>query len=92
MSLGTRWNGVFCFLYCFSGLDSLGDAERLRLAVGTVAESEEEVDDDERLVFAVEGFCVDVACSVSLESLGVCADLRSSSEEDLDLVSVGLGG
>lgn len=42
---------------------------RLRLVVGKAAEEESEFVVVVRLVFAVEGFWVEFACRVSLESL-----------------------
>ena len=91
MSFGTRWNGVFCFLDCFSGFDSCGDVERLRF-LSARPESDEEVKVEERLVSAVETFWAGVAWRVTLESLDVGVTFSAGLEDGVDIVFVGLGG
>ena len=82
---------MFCFFNCFSGFDSCGDVERLRfLSVG--AESDEEVEVEERLVSAVETFWAGVAWRVTLESLDVGVTFGAGLEDGVVVVFVGLGG
>ncbi len=64
---------MFCFFCCFWELVGAGDSERLRLVVVAGTESEvEELEVEDRLVLAVEGFWAEAAWRVSLESLAIC--------------------
>lgn len=87
---------MFCFFNCFSDAIAVGDAERLRLlgaGAGAEAESEDEVEIVVvvRLVLAVEGFWVEVAWRVALESLEICGIFGVVFEVDFDIF-VGWGG
>lgn len=81
---------MFRFFSCFWSLAAAGDSDRLRLFVGAAADSEEEESEvEDRLVFAVDGFWVDVAWRVSLESLGVCVTFGLEFEIFGDFVGFG---
>lgn len=91
--------GVFCF---FVNLEILGvgEEERLRFVAVVVvvtvvvaswsAEVEESEEEVERLVFAAEGFCTELAWRVTLESLETWTGLVVTTL--VVLVTVGLGG
>ncbi len=94
---------MFCFFNCFSDAVAVGDAERLRLlgagaGAGAESESEDEVEVEieivvvVRLVLAVEGFWVEVAWRVALESLEICGIFGVVFEVDFDIIFVGWGG
>ena len=93
---------MFCF---FVNLDleaaGVGEDERLRFVVLVVvvvtvvvacwsAEVEESDEVEERLVLAAEGFCAEVAWSVTLESLEIWVGLVVTTL--VVLVTVGFGG
>ena len=82
-----RWNGAFCFFWYLDVAGVAGEGDRLRFVVGGLAESEDElVEEIEKLVLDVEGFWVEVAWRVSLESLGGLLGLLEVLRDDDDFI------
>lgn len=83
---------MFCVFCCFWVL-AVGDSERLRLVVVAGAESEEdELEIEDKLVFAVEGFWAEAAWRVSLESLAICVAFGVGFGVIVMFILVGSGG
>ena len=83
---------MFCIFGCLEDAGAVGEGDRLRFVDDAFAESVDEVvaENEVKLVFAVEGICADVACSVSLDSLDREVNFWAGLEDGVDLSSMGV--